>query len=95
VELELFNNPATCPPGPNGGRVEVHARRADAPAFVELMRAERARLLEGLPDTASDAVIDMSQANATCPACGTEFATTATECPECGLGFSVPAGVEE
>ncbi|MEZ5962900.1 MAG: zinc ribbon domain-containing protein [Planctomycetota bacterium] len=35
-----------------------------------------------------DAVVDFDQAEATCPACGTVFATTANRCPDCGLRFA-------
>lgn len=37
---------------------------------------------------AMDTVVDFDQPEATCPACGTVFATTANRCPDCGLRFA-------
>lgn len=91
VELLMVSNPGTCSSGSCGASVELRAAPADIAAFQSFMHTERERSLEGLNVDASrlDSVFDPSLAEATCPACGTCFATTSSECPDCGLIFQV------
>jgi hypothetical protein len=56
--------------------------------------AAEAVMLEHLRQTATpeelrafEAVVDFDRPEATCPACGTTFATTTDRCPDCGLRF--------
>lgn len=90
VELTLVSNPETCASGSCAPTVELRALPGDVEVFRDFLRAERDRALQGLDVDAArlESVFDPEQPEATCPACGTRFATTNTECPDCGLGFS-------
>lgn len=91
IDIALVHNQATC----GGGcsvKVEVWSNAADAAAIGAILAAERGRELEsmGYDLSLADQVFDPSRAEATCPACGTSFATSCHECPDCGLSFAVP-----
>lgn len=89
VGLEFLHNPETCAAKNCKPSVEVYVDPGNAEAVMEFLRAERATLLEGLGDMIKHAgeVFDTAKGQATCPACGTSFSTTAKECPDCGLVF--------
>jgi hypothetical protein len=92
VRLELVSNPSTCSDG-GGGKckptVEVYAPEADLLKVAEFFKREKERDLGGLEVDASlvGQVFDTANEDAVCPACGTQFKTTAKECPDCGLVF--------
>ena len=86
IELVLNHNDKTCTRG-CAVTVELMGREADLEKIQEVYSRSFNKMLEGLefdPEVIR-AVYDNSQANATCPACGHNFATTNTECPDCGL----------
>lgn len=88
VAIELGHNSETCTKGCKV-TVEVWADQKDIPNIQEVLRSERAKLLDDLdvdPDLANQ-VFDPSQDSAVCPACGAKFSTELKECPECGLVF--------
>lgn len=93
VPVELRSNPETCSPGGNcAPSVEVHVDDADLDKVREFFQAERQRDqgdAEANPELHSE-VFDLGKDEAVCPACGTQFKTTARECPDCGLMFAVP-----
>lgn len=95
VDLEFMHNPETCSSGSCKTSVEVYVDPGQAEVVLEFLRAERANLLEGLGEMIKHAgeVFDTAKDQATCPACGTSFSTSAKECPDCGLVF-VPDGTE-
>lgn len=86
VELVLNHNEQTCTRGCTV-TVEVLGYEKDIPKIIEKYESNYKKLLDGLDVNweVANSVFDPSKATATCPACGTEFATTYTECPECGL----------
>jgi len=88
VTVALAVNHASCTTG-CAPSYEVWVHPEDMPEVRSFMLADRAAKLAdlGVDPAALDAVFDPSQAEATCPACGTVFPTTSSECPECGLGF--------
>jgi predicted amidophosphoribosyltransferase len=51
------------------------------------MQEHEERHLTPTERSAARAVVDFDAAEATCPACGTQFPTSATRCPDCGLNF--------
>lgn len=86
VELVLNHNEQSCTRGCSV-TVEVLGFEQDLPKIVAVYEANYKKLLEGhdFDVKIANSVFDPSKATATCPACGTEFATTHTECPDCGL----------
>lgn len=92
VKLELAVAPGDCGGGKCGISAEIWAHPDDMPKVMEYFAAEHKRRHAGLefdPQQISQ-VFDTSAAEATCPACGTRFATSHHECPDCGLSFGVP-----
>lgn len=89
VALEFVHNPETCSDKSCKPKVELYVAQAQAEKVLEFLRRERENLLAGIESMAKHAgeVFDTAKAEATCPACGTVFATTAKECPDCGLVF--------
>ena len=91
VALEMVSNPDTCSAGGGGCKpsVELYAMEPDLPKVAEFFRLEKERDAGGLevnPELLGQ-VFDSEKESAVCPACGTEFKTTAKECPDCGLVF--------
>lgn len=91
VTVVLAYNHSTCKTGCSPSQ-EIWAHPDDVETIGAVMQKERMAVLQdlGADPELLEQVFDTSKATATCPACGTEFATTAAECPECGLGFEVP-----
>lgn len=52
-----------------------------------MIRALEERGMSEEERAAAHNVVDFDAEEATCPACGTAFPTTATRCPECDLNF--------
>ena len=93
VEVALHHNQATC----GGGcsvKLEIWANAADVDMIGRILGDEQKAMLErmGYDPNLAAAVFDVTQAEATCPACATRFATTSNECPECGLCFGPVEG---
>lgn len=86
VELVLNHNEQTCTRGCSV-TVEVLGYEKDIPKIIEKYENNYKKLLDGHDVNLEiiNSVFDPNKATATCPACGTDFATTHTECPECGL----------
>ena len=91
IEVALIHNEVTCTTGCSL-TVEVWAHPDDVPEIGRLSAEARHEELTamGYDPALADSVFDPSAGEATCPACSTTFATTASECPECGLCFGVP-----
>lgn len=89
VELEFVHNPETCSDKSCKPKVELYVAQNKAEKVLEFLRRERENLMAGIESMAKhvDEVFDTGKAEATCPACGNVFATTAKECPDCGLVF--------
>ena len=88
IEVETFHNASTCQSGCNT-TVEVWAFSEDVERISKLWQKDQEKSFSGLqynPETINS-VYDPEKETATCPACGTEFATSDKECPECGLCF--------
>lgn len=91
ITIELAYNASTCKTGCSH-TMEVWANKQDLEAVMALMATEAQRNFSGLefdPEVVGQ-VFDPEKEEAQCPACGTVFATSASECPDCGLGFAVP-----
>lgn len=86
VSIQLEHNEKTCTRGCTV-TVEVIGQQQDLPLIAEVYQSNFAKLLEGHEVNLDimNAVFDPNQKTATCPACGTNFATSSSECPECGL----------
>jgi hypothetical protein len=94
VTIEINVQPETCGKGCTP-MADVFADEADIPKVRDFFAAERKRT-HGDIDSAADQlnqVFDTSKEDATCPACGTQFKTSAKECPDCGLVF-ISEGME-
>lgn len=86
VELVLNHDDSTCTRG-CAVTVELLGKESDFEKIQEVYSRSFNKMLEGMdfdPEIISS-VYDNSQASATCPACGHNFATTNSECPDCGL----------
>lgn len=86
IEVVLNHDDQTCTRG-CAVTVELHGRDADLEKIQEAYTESYQKLLDGLeydPEVVNS-VFDTSQGEATCPACGHQFATTNAECPDCGL----------
>lgn len=90
VTLEMAAQPQQCTTRGCAVKVEVFAREEDLPKIGEFFQQERIRAFDGLEVDHSllEEVFDPEKGVARCPACGTQFSTSATECPDCGLGFA-------
>jgi hypothetical protein len=88
AELILNHNEQTCTRGCTV-TVEVRCEEQHLPLLKQVMTENYQAMIEGLDVDFEQisSVFDQNQSEATCPACGTHFATTHTECPECGLVF--------
>ena len=91
ISVVLTHNQATC----GGGcsvKLEIWSHADDVVAITKILAAERHNELAmmGYDPKLATEVFDTSRAEATCPCCGTSFATQLSECPECGLCFGVP-----
>jgi hypothetical protein len=88
VDLKLMHNAQTCNKGCSI-TVEVWAHPDDLPAINQVLAEQHQRLMAGLEYDAKlfEEVFDPSKAEATCPCCGTSFATSEQACPDCGLVF--------
>ncbi len=86
VELVLNHDDQTCTRG-CAVTVEIHAHEKDLPIIQQVYSAKYEKLLDGhdVDFEVINSVFDSSQAEATCPACGTKFSTSLSECPDCGL----------
>lgn len=91
IEVALVHNEITCGRG-CAVQVEVWAHPDDLPEIQRSLDAERQKIFEdmGYDARLAEAVFDKAAGTATCPACGTSFATSHSECPECGLCFETP-----
>ena len=87
-EIAVVHNHASCKTGCSP-QVEVWANSEDASDILQTISAkQRSEWASNGYDVAlADNVYNPEAAEATCPACGTTFATTLTTCPECGLCF--------
>lgn len=95
VEVDVRYNKSTCQTGCRV-TVEVWAMQSDLPTIEKTLEKNRMKLMDGLdtdPNLEGE-VFDPEKGQATCPACGTTFATSEKECPDCGLVF-IPEGLEE
>jgi hypothetical protein len=94
VPCLLYGNPDSA--GPNGVPRLYHL--ALLPQHLEAATAalgrKRRQMLDREGMAVSDAVVDLTAAEITCPACGTKFAK-ADECPECGLFLGTEAPLTE
>lgn len=93
-DLRLIEVPATLNHDPScrsgcSVTIDVVVPFSHAEAAVKLLRERFQAAAErpGMDWEKAQATFDPSQQEATCPACGTSFATTSSECPECGLCF--------
>ena len=86
IELVLNHDDTSCTRG-CAVTVEVHAYEKDLSIVQQVYSEKYQKLLEGheIDFEAMNSVYDPNQSEATCPACGTKFATSFTECPECEL----------
>jgi ribosomal protein S27AE len=91
IEVALVHNEVTCGRG-CAVQVEVWAHPDDLPEIQRSLDAERQKTFAdmGYDARLAEAVFDKAAEAATCPACGTSFATSHSECPECGLCFETP-----
>ncbi len=88
VFVELRSQADSCSSKNCKPSVEVYAAPGDIDAIKTFFQEEQDKALEGLSFGAErHSVFDPTQAEATCPACGTVFSTDKTECPDCGLCF--------
>jgi hypothetical protein len=94
VPCLLYGNPESI--GPSGAPRLYHL--ALLPQHLEAATAalgrRRRQMLENEGMSMSDAVVDLTQAELTCPACGTKFPKADT-CPECGLFLGIEAPAAE
>lgn len=93
VMVDLAVSPGDCSGGACGIKAEIWARVADLKAVAAYFADEHQKRHAGLefdPELVGQ-VFDRDAGEATCPACGTKFATSQDECPDCGLSFAVPA----
>lgn len=91
VRVDLAVSPGDCSGGACGIKAELWVDAGDLPKVQAFFAEEHRRTHAGLefdPEIVSQ-VYDADAAEATCPACGTRFATTHQECPDCGLSFAV------
>lgn len=91
IEIALIHNSSTCTSG-CAIQLELWAHPEDVPAIQQVTSANWLQNITemGYDPNLANAVFNPEAADATCPACGTVFATTAAECSDCGLQFSVP-----
>ena len=91
ITVEIAVNPASCASGGCAPKSEIWAMAEDMPAIQNFFAQQHAKSLEGLSfdPAVLNSVFDPDQAEATCPACATRFATKLGECPDCGLSFQV------
>ena len=84
VPCLLYGNPESV--GPSGAPRLYHLALLPQhlEAATEALGRKRRQMLENEGMAQTDAVIDLTQAEITCPACGTKFARADT-CPDCGL----------
>ncbi|MEY4630097.1 MAG: hypothetical protein RIQ81_217 [Pseudomonadota bacterium] len=89
IDIACMTNHSTCTTGCSPS-MEVWAHPEDAHAIRDLIEKDRIKELESMGADLNllDKVFDPTQPEATCPACGTQFATAKAECPECGLHFA-------
>mgnify|MGYP000721968206 CR=1 FL=1 len=76
--------------GCRGPEVELRVRESDLAEAMRIL-AEEYWQSTGLAEhdlKFAGAVFDAEAAEATCPACGCQFATHSTTCPDCGLCFA-------
>lgn len=94
ITVEIAVNPASCASGGCSPKSEIWAMADDMPAIQDFFAQQHAKSLEGFSfdPAVLHSVFDPDQAEATCPACATRFATTLGECPDCGLSFHVALG---
>jgi hypothetical protein len=94
VPCLLYGNPDSV--GPSGAPRLYHL--ALLPQHLDAATAalgrKRQQMLETEGMAMSDAVVDLSQAEIICPACGMKFATADT-CPDCGLFLGTEAPVAQ
>ena len=88
VEAQLNHNGHTCTRGCSV-TVELLVPEPSLPEVRTVMREQYQRLSAGLQVDWEllGEVYDVTQAQATCPACGEVFSTQLKECPGCGLCF--------
>jgi len=88
VELVLDHNDHTCTRGCSV-TVELLVAPTGLPTVQRVMRDQFQSLSEGnnVRWDLLQEVFDPSLETATCPACGTKFATQIKTCPDCGLCF--------
>jgi len=88
VEVALDHNAHTCTRGCTV-TVEVLVAESALPVVQETLKEQYQKLTQGLSVNweLMGEVFDPSRAEATCPACGTQFSTQVAVCPECGLCF--------
>ena len=76
----------SCGKGCCPSHFNLQVRRQDVQHALALVKeVYRQSIGLGGQDTDYAEVVDLDQAEATCPACGHSFATTSTTCPDCGL----------
>jgi len=88
VNLVLDHNDHTCTRG-CAVTVELLVAPQELDAVKGVMQSEFEKLSEGTAvnwDLLGQ-VFDPAKSDATCPACGTSFATSLGSCPDCGLCF--------
>jgi len=90
IDIALIHNEQSCKSG-CAVQVEVWSHPDDVAEIARIAEAERSAHYQevGYDPSLANSVFDPSREEATCPACGTNFATTLTSCPDCGLSFGV------
>lgn len=88
IELILNHNEASCRRG-CAVTVEILGKVSDIAMIQDIYQTEYQKLLKGhdVNDEQLNAVYDLSQPEALCPACGHKFSPGPIECPDCGLGL--------
>ena len=88
VDAQLDHNAHTCTRGCTV-TVEMLVPENSIPIVQDVMKEQYQKLTTGLKVDWNllTEVFDPSKDSATCPACGTQFSTQASECPDCGLCF--------
>ncbi len=88
IDAALVRPPADCSTGcsPKVWLAVATPQLAEAARVLQEQKEQEERQLDEAGRAAAQ-IVDFDAAEATCPACGTAFATTSTRCPECGLNF--------
>jgi hypothetical protein len=88
VSTELNHNEQTCNRGCSV-TVELWGRASDLEQIRDVYQTNFQKMASdhSVDWNIINSTFDENQAEATCPACATQFSTQLSECPECGLVF--------